>query len=72
MLARSSDQRMRLRKSRRVYKSQLKQLPDSNDPNRMTKSSIPAMNAPNSFDVQEGHNQVATKSMTCFENMIDQ
>ncbi|KAL1223093.1 Retrovirus-related Pol polyprotein from transposon TNT 1-94 [Cardamine amara subsp. amara] len=39
------------------------QLPDSFvDPKRVTKSYIPAVNAPIRIDVQEGHNQVATES----------
>ena len=39
------------------------QLPDSfADPKRVTKSYIPAANAPIRIDVQEGHNQVATES----------
>ena len=39
------------------------QLPDSfADPKRVTKSYIPACNAPISIDVQDGHNQVATES----------
>jgi hypothetical protein len=39
------------------------QLPDSfADPKRVTKSYIPAVNAPIRIDVQEGHNQVATES----------
>ncbi|KAL1214883.1 Retrovirus-related Pol polyprotein from transposon TNT 1-94 [Cardamine amara subsp. amara] len=39
------------------------QLPDSfADPKRVTKSYIPAVNAPIRIDVQEGHTQVATES----------
>ena len=38
-------------------------MPDSFvDPKRVTKSYIPAANAPIRIDVQEGHNQVATES----------
>ena len=38
-------------------------MPDSfADPKRVTKSYIPAANAPIRIDVQEGHNQVATES----------
>ncbi|KAL1199181.1 Retrovirus-related Pol polyprotein from transposon TNT 1-94 [Cardamine amara subsp. amara] len=41
------------------------ELPDSfNDPKRVTKSYIPAANAPIRIDVQEGHDQVATSSKT--------
>ena len=40
-------------------------MPDSFvDPKRVTKSYIPAANAPIRIDVQEGHNQVATESRT--------
>ena len=38
-------------------------MPDSFvDPKRVTKSYIPAANAPIRIDVQDGHNQVATES----------
>ena len=49
ILARSSDSRVRSRSPKDYTKASLNKFPDSNaDPNIMTKSSIPARNAPNS------------------------
>ena len=45
-------------------------MPDSfADPKRVTKSYIPAPNAPIRIDVQEGHNQVATESRQRFKRL---